>query len=118
MILNGYLYISDVIIWLLLFHIYIFTGDRVNIFCYAIKSLCDAGLKLTLCYWQYFIIMSVLFLWPRRPLFIPLLINERQEFVIATRFFEGGGTQVANNLQTALFIVSLDVLRYQQGVRW
>lgn len=31
---------------------------------------------------------------------------------------KGGSAQIANNLPTALFIVSLEVLYCQQGVRW
>ncbi|EGT3571903.1 hypothetical protein F6R83_02695 [Citrobacter amalonaticus] len=41
--------LTDVIFWFLLFHIYIFEGDSINLICYARKSICDIDWKRRIC---------------------------------------------------------------------
>ncbi|WYJ52124.1 hypothetical protein SEEC0818_008285 [Salmonella enterica subsp. enterica serovar Cerro str. 818] len=79
----------------------------------AKDAKCDAYSKLISWLVQYFIIFTGVFYSSNLPYDGLLKISEKQNFAIATRFFRETGSQVANNLQAALFIVRLAVL-YRQ----
>ncbi|EHP3619385.1 hypothetical protein KO609_003005 [Salmonella enterica] len=79
----------------------------------AKDAKCDAYSKLISWLVQYFIISTGVFYSSNFPCDGLIKISEKQNFAIATRFFQKAGPQVANNLQAALFIVRLAVL-YRQ----